>query len=222
MKRLNCSGSKQRRRGLAFASLNEEELTKKIRGETSKSPFFYLPGVDIRQPLRALAAYVRSATRIPTPLLADLRDDLLRLANFAADITTALAGQNPGWPYVSDAPTIVAAKWRFRRRKIHLHNPNGRERNLSRQWVLWQPRTLDVGTYLDRSFFEVRLIMKQGLSGTWPLRFLRCHRAPLGRRCAEVTTYPDYPLGVMVDEDSRRLERILSDRLARETGKPAR
>jgi hypothetical protein len=33
---------------------------------------------------------------------------------------------------------------------------------------------------------------------------------------------PGYLLGVMVDEDSRRLERILSDRLARETGKPAR
>lgn len=24
--------------------------------------------------------------------------------------------------------------------------------------VLWQPRTFDIGTYLDRSFFEVRLI----------------------------------------------------------------
>ena len=31
-----------------------------------------------------------------------------------------------------------------------------------------------------------------------------------------------YPLGVMVDEESRRLERILTDRLARETGRPAR
>jgi hypothetical protein len=24
--------------------------------------------------------------------------------------------------------------------------------------VLWQPRTFDIGTYLDRSFLEVRLI----------------------------------------------------------------
>jgi hypothetical protein len=79
------------------------------------------------------------------------------LANFAADITAALAGQHPSWPYVSDVPTIVAAGGSGIA-KFNYTTPMVARGTYLGNSVLWQPRTFDVGTYLDRSFFEVRLI----------------------------------------------------------------
>jgi hypothetical protein len=146
------------RRGLAFASLNEEELTKKIRGETSKSPFFYYQGwTSATTP--GTAAYVEIGYKNPDPTFSQICVTIFfGLANFAADITTALAGQHPGWPYVSDAPTIVAANGGSGVAKFTYTTPMVARGTYLGNGVLWQPRTLDVGTYLDRSFFEVRLI----------------------------------------------------------------
>jgi hypothetical protein len=145
------------RRGLAFASLNEEELAKKIRGETSKSPFFYYQGwTSATAP--GSAASVEIGYKNPDPTFWQICVTIFfGLANFAADITPALAGQHPSWPYVSDAPTIVAAGGSGVAR-FNYTTPMVARGTYLGNGVLWQPRYLDVGTYLDRSFFEVRLI----------------------------------------------------------------
>jgi hypothetical protein len=64
--------------------------------------------------------------------------------------------------------------------------------------------------------------LRRGRCSSGVCASLRCQWVPLGRRCGEITTFAGYALGVMTDQESRRLERILSDRLERETGKPAR
>lgn len=146
-----------KRRGLAFASLSEEELAQKIRGETSKSPFFYYQGwTSATTP--GNAAYVEIGYKNPDPTFWQICVTIFfGLANFAADITTGLAGQHRSWPYVSDVPTIVAAGGTGIA-KFNYTTPMVARGTYLGNGVLWQPRTFDVGTYLDRSFFEVRLI----------------------------------------------------------------
>jgi hypothetical protein len=145
------------RRGLAFASLNEEELAQKIRGETSNSPFFYSQGwTAATSP--GNPAYVEIYYKNPDPNYWYICVTIFfGLANFAADITAALAGQHPSWPYVSDVPTIVGANGSGNA-KFNYTTPMAPRGTYLGNGVLWQPRTFDVGTYLDRSFFEVRLI----------------------------------------------------------------
>jgi hypothetical protein len=146
------------RRGLAFASLNEEELTKKISGETSKSPFIYYEGY-VAAATPGSAAYVEIGYKNPDPNFSQICVTIFfGLANFAADITAALAGQHAGWPYVSDAPTIVAANGGSGVAKFNYTTPMVARGTYLGNGVLWQPRYFDVGTYLDRSLFEVRLI----------------------------------------------------------------
>jgi hypothetical protein len=97
------------RRGLSFASLTEEELAQKIRGETSKSPFFYWQGWTAAT-TPGNAAYIEVGYRNPDPIFWQICVTMFfGLANFAADITATLAGRHTGWPYVSDVPTIVSA-----------------------------------------------------------------------------------------------------------------
>jgi hypothetical protein len=145
------------RRGLAFASLNEEELRQKIRGETSNSPFFLYQGW-IAATTPGSPAYVEIGYKNPDPNYWNVCVTIFfGLANFAADITAALAGQQASWPYVSDVPTIVAANGSGISKFNYLTPMVGRGTYLG-NGVLWQPRTFDVGTYFDRSFFEVRLI----------------------------------------------------------------
>jgi hypothetical protein len=145
------------RRGLSFASLTEEELAQKIRGETSKSPFFYWQGWTAAT-TPGNAAYIEVGYRNPDPTFWQICVTMFfGLANFAADITATLAGRHTRWPYVSDAPTIVSAGGSGSA-KFNYTTPMVERGTYLGNTVLWQPRTFDIGTYLDRSFFEVRLI----------------------------------------------------------------
>jgi hypothetical protein len=145
------------RRGLAFASLSEEELTEKIRGETSNSPFFYYQGWTAAT-APSSSAYVEIGYKNPDPTFWQICVTIFfGLANFAADITAALDAQHPSWPYVSVVPTIVAANGSGIA-KFNYTTPKVAKGTYLGNGVLWQPRAFDVGTYLDRSFFEVTLI----------------------------------------------------------------
>lgn len=145
------------RQGLAFASLNEEELRRKIRGETSKSPYYYSQGwTAATTPGSAASVTVYYSNPDPTFWYVDMTM-FFGLANFAADITTALAGRHTSWPYVSATPTIVGAG-ATGSATFNYTTPMVDRGTYLGNTVLWHPQTFDVGTYFDRSFFEVRLI----------------------------------------------------------------
>ena len=146
------------RQGLAFASLNEEELVQKLRGETSKSPFFYYQGwTSATTP--GNAASVQIGYRNPDPTFWEVSVTIFfGLANFAADITDALPGLQPSWPYVSDRGAFVAANGGTGLATFNYTTPMVGRGTYHGNGVLWAPRTFDVGTYLDRSHFAVALI----------------------------------------------------------------
>ena len=146
------------RQGLSFASLNEEELGKKLRGETSNSPFFYWQGWTSATAPGSTAS-VQIGYRNPDPNFWEVSVTIFfGLANFAADITATLAGLQPSWPYVSDRSKFVAANGGTDSAAFNYTTPMIGRGTYNGNAVLWGPRTFDVGTYLDRSHFTVTLI----------------------------------------------------------------
>jgi hypothetical protein len=144
------------REGLAFAALNEEQLAQKIRGETSNSPFFYWQGWQAAT-TPGSSAYVEIGYKNPDPTFWYICVTIFfGLANFAPDITVATAGRHTGWPYVSDRPTYVGSG-QTGSAKFNYTTPMVERGTYLGNGVLWGPGFFDVGTYLDRSFFEVLL-----------------------------------------------------------------
>jgi len=146
------------RQGLAFAALSEEGLAQKIRGETSNSPFFYYQAwVAATTP--GNSAYVEIGYQNPDPTYRHVCVTIFfGLANFAADITAAAAGRHVGWPYVSDSPTIVGIG-QTGTAKFNYTTPMVEPGTYLGNAVLWRPPpTFGIGSYFDRSLFEIRLI----------------------------------------------------------------
>lgn len=99
--------ARAKERGCEFAGLSAQQLTRKLRGETSKSPFitaqawdqFASPG----SPCFFLANYFN-----PDPVVhLCFVTIFFGLGNLEADIASALTVRDTQWPYVSTELTIV-------------------------------------------------------------------------------------------------------------------
>lgn len=144
------------RRGLAFASPSEEDLTKKIRGESANSPYFYYEswtsGTTAGTP-----AYYQAGFANPDPgghyTFVTI---FFGLANIAADISEGFDARDSAWPYVSAEPVYLAPSATGTATFNYTTPPVTRGTYLGNA-VLWQADYFDVGTYFDRAMFEVTL-----------------------------------------------------------------
>jgi hypothetical protein len=143
--------------GVAFAALNEEQLTKKIRGETSNSPFFCLQSwLSTAAP--GAPAWVEFEYWNPDPRTWNHCVTIFfGLANFAPDLTAATAGRHTAWPYISDRPTNVGTG-QLGSARFDYTTPMVERGTYLGNGVLWQPGLLDIGTYFARTFFQVTLV----------------------------------------------------------------
>ena len=95
------------KRGFAFASLNTEQLTRKLRGETSNSPFFTAQAWDqFASPGSPCFFLANFFNPDPQPQLCFVTV-FFGLAAVEADITSALAARDTHWPYISTELIIL-------------------------------------------------------------------------------------------------------------------
>lgn len=146
-----------REQGQAFSALDEEQLTKKVRGETSKSPFIYAQGWTSGTSPGSAAqytVYVRNPD--PTAYFPFYVTIFFGLGNFF-DIGQAWIGRDKRWPEFSSDRTYLSANsnqsFAFSY-TVPTGLPLGTYNGNS---VLWEGEWHDVGTAFDRGSFDVKL-----------------------------------------------------------------
>jgi hypothetical protein len=147
-----------REQGQAFSSLDEEQLTKKVKGETSKSPFIYAqswssgttPGSTANYTI-----YVRNPD--PDAYFPFYVTIFFGLGNFfAAD--EAWIGRDKRWPEFSSDRTYFPAN-SDRSFSFSYTVPTGLPLGTyNGNSVLWRGEWHDVGTAFDRGSFDVKLL----------------------------------------------------------------
>jgi hypothetical protein len=143
-----------------FRFLSEEELTRKVRGESSSSPYIYGYGWNSSTTPGAPATVtVFAANPDPTPYYPLLVSLFFGAANFLSDIALGPAGRNEEWPYLSTLPFSLAASGGSTSQSFSYSTPTGITLGTYLgNLVLWQGQFFDQGTYLDRAFFEVEVV----------------------------------------------------------------
>jgi hypothetical protein len=144
------------RQGLAFASPSEEQLTKKISGESGNSPYFYYESYTSGT-FAGSPAYYQGGFANPDPggHSASLTI-FFGLANFAADISEGFDARDPAWPYVSAQPVYLAPGGTGSA-TFNYTVPNVSKGTYVGNAVLWEVNYFDVGRYFDRAAFEITL-----------------------------------------------------------------
>lgn len=144
-------------RGLAFASPTEEELTRKIRGESANSPYLYfeawVSGTTPGSSAFYEAGYANPDPGGYYPMLVTI---FFGFANLAADITEGFDARDPAWPYVSSEPAFLGAG-ATGTATFNYTTPTVSKGTYLGNAVLWAPNYFDVGRYFERGFFEVTL-----------------------------------------------------------------
>jgi hypothetical protein len=145
--------------GRRFRFLSEEELTRKVRGRSSNSPFIFAYGWNpSTTPGASSTVTVSAANPDPTqhyPLLVSL---FFGVANFLNDISLGPAGRNVEWPYISTLPFGLASS-ASTSKSFSYTTPTGITLGTYLgNLVLWRGEFFDQGVYLDRAFFEVEVV----------------------------------------------------------------
>lgn len=146
-----------RESGLAFSSLNEDELVRKVKGETSNSPFIFGQSWTSGTTPGSAASYtVHVRNPDPVGYFPFYATVFFGLGNF---FNTGLAwsGRDERWPALSSTRTSLAAN------SNHSFNfayttptglPLGTYNGNS---VIWHGSWHDIGSEYDRGSFDVRL-----------------------------------------------------------------
>lgn len=145
-------------RGLAFSAPSEEELARKIAGETAQSPYVSGQGWSSTVPQGGSASYTVYVANPDAngyfPLFATI---FFGMANFLGDIGVGPAGRNPEWPYISSPPFSLAAG-ASTNQAFSYQVPSGIPLGTyTGNAVLWRGGLHDVGAYLDRGLFWVTI-----------------------------------------------------------------
>jgi hypothetical protein len=144
-------------RGLAFASPSEEELAKKIRGESAKSPYLYFEAWTSGTTPGSSAFYEAGyANPDPGGYYPVTVTIFFGLANLAGDISEGFDARDWSWPYVSSEPVFLAAG-ATGAASFNYTTPMVNRGTYLGNAVLWAPNYFDVGRYFERGFFEVTL-----------------------------------------------------------------
>ncbi len=146
-----------REKGLAFACLSEEELVKKIKGETSNSPYIYAQSWTSGGSPGSSASYtVYISNPDPTsyfPLYASI---CFGLGN-VVDVADAWNGRDTRWISVSSDRTFMAAG-ATANFTFNYNVPSGVETGTyNGNTVVWQGDWHDTGTVFDRGSFDIEV-----------------------------------------------------------------
>lgn len=146
-----------REQGKAFSALNEAQLTQKVRGETSRSPFIYAQAWTSGTTPGSAASYTVYA-RNPDPgghfpFYATI---FFGLGNFF-EVGQAWAGRDQRWPEFSSERTLFPAN-SDRSFTFNYTVPTGLPLGTyNGNSVLWQGDWHDVGVAFDRGSFDVKV-----------------------------------------------------------------
>jgi hypothetical protein len=146
--------------GLTFVSLSEEEIIRKIRGESSSSPFIAgfgwtsaaSPGTWISN------NYALIFNPDPTTQSNLFVSLFFGVANFLDDIGEGLSGRDYEWPLVSAGPFFVSPHTYTTQGFMYRVPPTAPPTGLSTNHVhvanvvLWQAEVFGKGTFLDRAY----------------------------------------------------------------------
>src|SRR5262245_40439277 len=149
-------------RGLAFSSLNQEQLTKKVRGETSKSPFIFAQawtsGIQISSASGTVGGFYEVHVRNPDPIpyYPFYATIFFGLGNFFA-VEQGWIGRDKRWPEFSSDQTFFPAN--SDRSFLFSYTvpcglPLGTYNGNS---VVWRGEFHDVGAAFDRGSFDLKL-----------------------------------------------------------------
>jgi hypothetical protein len=147
-----------REQGLGFSSLNEEQLFKKVRGQTSKSPFSYSQGwtsATFPGNTANFTLYVRNPD--PTAYYPVFVTIFFGLGSFfGAD--QAWIGRDKRWPEFSSDRTNLAANSN-QTFSFSYTLPTGLPRGTYLgNSVLWQGDWHGAGVAFERSMFDVKVL----------------------------------------------------------------
>ena len=146
-----------REQGEAFSSLDEDQLAKKVKGETSKSPFIFAQSWTSGTS-RGATAYYTVHVRNPDPngYFPFYATIFFGLGNFFGT-SEAWAGRDRRWPELSSDRTFLSANsdhsFTFNY-TIPSDLPLGTYNGNS---VLWKGDWHDTGDSFDRGSFDVKL-----------------------------------------------------------------
>jgi hypothetical protein len=143
--------------GQAFSSLNEEQLAKKVRGETSKSPFIFAQSWTSGTTPGSTANYtVHVRNPDPTGYFPFYATIFFGLGNFFA-AEQGWIGRDKRWPEFSSDRTFFPAN-SDRSFSFTYSVPSGLPLGTyNGNSVLWRGEFHDVGAAFDRGSFDVKL-----------------------------------------------------------------
>jgi hypothetical protein len=145
-----------RERGLAFSALTDEQLVRKVRGETANSPFIFAQAWTSGTTPGSAATYRASVQNPdPTGYFPVYMTIFFGLGNFF-DADQGWIGRDKRWPEFSSDRTFLSANtnqdfvFNYTVPSVPLGTYNGNS-------VLWQGDFHDVGVSFDRGSFDVSL-----------------------------------------------------------------
>ena len=145
--------------GLAFSAPTREQLEKKVRGETSNSPYIYsmswTSGTLLGNP-----AYFQVWMANPDPggYYAVFVSVFFGVANFFDNIADGLIARDVRWPYLSSPGFSMLAGGTVTQ-SFNYTTPSSVPRSTYLgNVVLWRMEYHDKGAYFDRGGFDVTLL----------------------------------------------------------------
>lgn len=146
-----------REQGLAFSALDEEQLVRKVRGETAKSPFIYGQSWTSGTSPGAVAYYtVHVNNPDPDNYFPIYATIFFGLGNFF-DVGQAWSGRDKRWPEFSSERTFLAASSTHSFSFSYTVPPDLPLGTYNGNVVVWKGSWHDTGIALDRGSFDVKL-----------------------------------------------------------------
>jgi hypothetical protein len=143
-------------RGLSFSSLSEEDLVRKTRGETSRSPFIFAQGWSSGVGPGSSASYsVSLSNPDPTGYFPLYVTIFFGAANFLDDIGEGISGRDLRWPYLTSAAFGLASGATTTRNFQYTIPTNIPLSTYPGNAVFWRGNFHDKGTFFDRGLFDV-------------------------------------------------------------------
>lgn len=147
--------------GLTFSRLTDEQIVRKLRGETANSPFITGQGwTSGTQPGTTASYSVTIFNPDPVgyyPLFVSI---FFGLFNFlpTEDVGESIAGYLPAWPYMSTQPFSLANGTSVNKSFSYITPTTMPKSTYTGNAVLWRGEFHDAGVYYDRGLFYVTLV----------------------------------------------------------------
>lgn len=146
-------------KGLEFSSLSKEQLIRKIKRKSSKSPYIYGMGwASGTGPGSSAVFSVNIANPDPEDYYPMFMTIFFGLGNFFDDISQAWVGRDTRWPELSSRPFSLAAGATTNRIFNYTIPPGVPLSTYIGNGVLWVANLHDKGSYFDRCSFPVTLL----------------------------------------------------------------